>query len=247
MSGRVENFYTTLSAEYDKRIRQLVPKYEEMVACIVEMVRHRAPKTVLDIGTGVGSISRLLLNELPDAHVTAIEPCREMAAVARDTLRVFEPRVQLAETDARSFVPVSQFDVVFSSLVLHNIPRADKVALAGKVHQWLTPGGIFIWADLIRHADPQIQESFVRGRKDFARAMGCPKELLAANFEKEGEADFPLTAEDSLDIGRRAGFRQSEIVWTHDTFAIFLFRAATTAAAPTFIDTPRHSHRRTSS
>lgn len=238
MSERFGDFYATLSIEYDARIRQLVPEYDEMVECIVEMVGTRVPRTVLDIGAGVGSISRLVLSALPGVHVTAIEPCRDMAAAARRTLREFGPRVALVEADIRSFVPSSPFDVVFSSLVLHNISPADKDVLAGRIHQWLSPGGLFVWADLIQHADPLIQELFVRRRKDFARAAGCPVELLEANFEKESGMDAPLTIEDSIAVGRRAGFAQVEIVWARDTFAVFVFRAAR-RAAPTTIDTPR--------
>ena len=90
------------------------------------------------------------------------------------------------------------------------------------IHDWLNPGGVFVWGDLIRYRDPRIQDHFVDQRKAHAISAGCSEELIRQNFEKEAEQDYPLTIEETLEMASGAGFGGAELVWAHDTFAVFL-------------------------
>jgi SAM-dependent methyltransferase len=135
-------------------------------------------------------------------------------------------RIRLVHQDIVDFEPHEGYDAVFTNLVLHNIVPDSRRRVLEKVHDWLEPGGTFIWGDMIFHADERVQEYFVEYRKMFARAAGCPEELVQQNFEKEAREDHPLTVEGTLTEGRAAGFSQAFPVWAHDTFAICCLRKA---------------------
>jgi len=220
MKRATEDFYAALTRDYSTKIRQLVPRYDEMVECILELLELCRPKTVLDIGAGIGNISALVLRRIPGSRVTAVEPSHEMSAEARRLNDCSGDRIEFVHQDIVDFVPHCAFDAIFSNLVLHNIPLDERRPLLERLREWLEPGGCFVWSDLIRHADERVQTHFVEYRKAFALAAGCPSELVEQNFEKEAREDQPLTIEQMLEEAGRAGFRQATPVWTHDTFAV---------------------------
>ena len=224
MKRATEDFYADLTRDYLTKIRQLVPRYDEMVECILELLELCRPRTVLDIGAGIGNISALVLHRIPGSRVTAVEPSDEMNTEARRLNDCSGERIEFVHQDIVDFVPDCGFDAIFSNLVLHNIPLNERRLLLARLCEWLEPGGCFVWSDLIRHADERVEAHFVDYRKEFALAAGCPIELVQQNFEKEAREDQPLTIEQMLEEARRAGFRQATPVWAHDTFAILWLR-----------------------
>ena len=219
---RVKDYYAQLKRCYLTKIRQLVPKYDDMARCIVDLVKLRAPSTVLDIGAGVGNLSYIILQELPGVQITVVEASEEMISEAARVLQPASDRLTLVCKDIAEFSPEATFDGIFSNLVLHNIPFDRKAIPVSAIHDWLNPGGVFVWGDLIRYRDPRIQDHFVDQRKAHAISAGCSEELVRQNFEKEAEQDYPLTIEETLEMASGAGFGGAELVWVHDTFAVFL-------------------------
>ena len=124
MKETAKTFYTQLAEGYAEKIRQLVPMYDDMVQCIVELLRMCAPEGVLDIGAGVGNLSQIILQNLPHVRITAVEASEEMAAAARQRFRAKADRVTIVQADILDLSPEVSFDVAFSNLVLHNIDEA---------------------------------------------------------------------------------------------------------------------------
>lgn len=226
MKRTARTYYADLRDDYSVKIRQLVPKYDEMVECIVQLLRLRAPRRVLDIGAGIGNVTALVLDSVPDVHVTALEISDEMFLAAQTNLEAAADRVRLVHQDIVDFEPDERYDAVFTNLVLHNITPDERRRVLERTHDWLEPGGVFVWSDMICYADERVQEYFVEYRKIFARAAGCPEELVQQNFEKEATEDHPLTVEGTLSEGRAAGFSDAFPVWAHDLFAICCLRKA---------------------
>lgn len=220
MSATLDQYYAELASEYEVSIRQLVPRYDDMLACVVDLVASAKPGTVLDAGTGPGTVARLLLERLPRAAVTAVDASEAMVNQARDALAVFGARATVVHRDLASFTTAEPFDVVCSNLVLHNVPYADKPVVFRALHDWLAPAGVLVLGDFIRHDDLTLQEHTVRYRMAFAREAGCPKRLLEWNFRKETNEDSPLTVEETLDALVAAGFERPVPVWLHDAFLV---------------------------
>jgi len=218
-------YYSVLQRDYATRIRQLVPRYDELVRCIVGTLRERSPVNVLDIGTGDGSMSRVVLEALPDSRLTAVDASPDMAAEAARQLESFGDRATVVRTDILQLEPAEPLDAVFSNLVLHNIPFPEKRQLLGTIADWLGDGGLFVWGDLIRHADPVVQQRLVGERRAFALSEGCPEEIVDWNFRKEAGDDYPFTTVKAAEALKRAGFSDVQLVWEHDTFALFLAEA----------------------
>jgi ubiquinone/menaquinone biosynthesis C-methylase UbiE len=217
-----EPFYARLASDYERTIRQLVPRYEEMQATVRAVLIPAAPARVVDVGCGPGGVAREVLEAMPDhCSLVALDASPAMVERAKAALATFGPRARVACADARSFDPDGPVDAVYSTLVLHNLPPGDRAAVVGAVASWLPVGGPFVWAEFLRFEDPAQQAAVVAYRRRFSLDAGCPPDVMERNYAKEAEDDFPPTAAEVLRVGREAGFGAVDLVWAHDAFAVF--------------------------
>jgi trans-aconitate 2-methyltransferase len=81
-----------------------------------------APRHVVDVGCGPGTLTGLLAKRWPNAVVEGIDSSPEMIAVAADV-----PGVSFSLADAADWQPPGDVDVVVSSAALQWIPRHQKL------------------------------------------------------------------------------------------------------------------------
>lgn len=125
----------------------------------------RGDEKLLDVGCGRGAVLLLAARRLPMGRVTGIDlwSTKDQSGNAEATTRAnaaaegVEGRVELATGDMRKLpFPDGAFDVVVSSLAIHNVPdaagRKDAVEEIARV---LRPGGLALIADFRYSADYQ--------------------------------------------------------------------------------------------
>ncbi|MGD8318847.1 MAG: methyltransferase domain-containing protein [Gemmatimonadota bacterium] len=217
-------FYKRLAEDYDTLIRQLVPRYDELVEVVTTELERAGPRSVVDVGCGVGSLAEAVLLRLPEARLTAVDASPAMVGRARDRLRRFGPRARVVQADARRFQPAGPVDAVCSTLVLHNLPPDERDDAVRAIASWLPRDGVFVWGEFLRFDDPERQAQVVDYRTRFSLASGCPRELIAWNYRKEAEDDHPPTSPEILASGRAAGFDDVARIWAHDAFGVFRMR-----------------------
>ncbi len=108
-----------------------------------------APKAILDLGCSVGHQTLPWKRAYPDAMVTGID-------VAAPCLRYAHGRAQSQGVDAH-FVqanatalpyPDASFDLVYSSMFLHELPLKDIKAVFAEAKRVLKPGGLMLHYEL---------------------------------------------------------------------------------------------------
>ena len=98
-------------------------------------VRAEAPREVVDMGCGEGTMTAALAERWPDAHVTGVDSSREMLAKATPV----PGRLDFAVGDVQDWQPPGPVDVVVSNAVLHWLPGHE--TLIDRWAGWLSPGG----------------------------------------------------------------------------------------------------------
>jgi ubiquinone/menaquinone biosynthesis C-methylase UbiE len=151
---------------------------------LVDLGRLAAGESVLDVGCGTGSLAIVAKRHVgASGNVVGIDASPEMIARARaKALRSgIDVSFKSAVAETLPF-PDAQFDVVFSTLMLHHLPRKLRQQWAREIHRVLKSGGRALVVDFARE---QSRSGFL------------------AHFHRHGHVD-PREVASQLD---EAGFR----------------------------------------
>jgi tRNA (cmo5U34)-methyltransferase len=138
-------------AEYAALVRREVPDYERAQAETAAATGSGA-RRVLELGTGTGETTRLVLERHPDATVLGLDGSRPMLAHARSRLPA--DRVELRRARFEDPLPDGPFDLVVSAFAIHHLDGPGKADLFRRIAAVLAPGGRFVMADVIVPDDP---------------------------------------------------------------------------------------------
>lgn len=117
-----------------------------LVALLAREHPHLAPRRVLDLGCGVGHNTLPVAAAFPQAEIVAVDVAAPMLRYGHARASALGVRnVRFVQADAtRTGLEPAAFDLVFSTMVLHETSRAAVGALLAESHRLLAPGGITV-------------------------------------------------------------------------------------------------------
>ncbi len=210
-------FYSDIVRRYETEVNRFVPGYAEEIVPLVtgEVIRKAHNGAILDIGSGVGNLDEIIIDQGNPQSVDLVEISKPMIEESRRRLQDKNSTIRFHEISATEFdAEPESFEAVLSNLVIHNIQVQEKERLIINIYRWLKKGGIFVWTDLVSFSDPAELERCFEERKRNALAMGATAEFAEENFKKEREGDHMITVEQMTELLKQAGFQDFEILWT---------------------------------
>jgi SAM-dependent methyltransferase len=183
----------------------LGPLNDELGVATAAAIRRQfpnfAPGRILDLGCGVGHATLPLADAFPDADVHGIDLGAPMLRYASARAAGLGYAVHWSQQDAThtKFADAS-FDLITSTLLLHEMPRAAILALFRECYRLLRPGGVMAHHDLLRWPDEPFDAFMMawttrHNNEPYERASGTlkfPEDLVAAGFDA---ADVFVVAE----------------------------------------------------
>ncbi len=129
-----------------------MPDREARFTVIIDTIEALcgAAPSVVDLGSGPGSLSRRILDRLPDARVTAIDMDPVLLAIGRNALGDYGGRLHWLDADLRSRWAVTaggRADAAVSTTALHWLQPNALAALYRHLGTVLAPGGVFVNGD----------------------------------------------------------------------------------------------------
>ena len=176
----------------------LGPLNDELGAATASAVHRQfpdfAPRHILDAGCGSGHSTLPLAAQYPHAQIHGIDLAAPMLRFAAARAASLGYAVHFAQADATQtkFADAS-FDLITSTLLLHEMPRPVILALLRECHRLLRPGGVMVHHDLLRWPEDPY-EAFMMGwtarhnNEPYERASGTldfPRDCAAAGFAAE--------------------------------------------------------------
>lgn len=117
-------YFASMVESYDSLIRRAVPRYDEMVARLLEYLPADA-RSLVELGCGTGNLSLELLAKFPRGALSFVDASQEMIALTRSRIdQAITPGTPpigfLVQRFEELEVPEGPVDVVVSSISLHH-------------------------------------------------------------------------------------------------------------------------------
>jgi len=196
-----------------------------MLELVADAARRATPhaRALLDIGCGAGNYALKLLQALPDMSVTLVDLSRPMLDRAASRVSAAtHARVEARQGDIREIdFGRETFDVITAAATLHHLRTDDEwEQVFSACHQALRPGGSFWIADLVAHDSEAIQALMWSRYGDYLTGLGgqAYRDRVFAYVERE---DSPRSVTYQLDLLRRAGFDDVDVLHKQACFAAF--------------------------
>lgn len=181
-------------------------------------------RRVLDIGCGAGNnILKLLQHTAAPFDCDLLDLSWPMLTRAAERIApVTGGKVRVFQGDFRSVeLPDGGYDVILAAAVLHHLrDDQDWETAFAKLFSLTTPGGSVWITDLVAQETGPIQQMMRQRYEAYLRAQGGDdyKNKVVASIERE---DSPRPVTWQLDLLRRVGFRQVELLHKNACFAAF--------------------------
>lgn len=194
--------FAALTPFYDRVIR-VMTREAAWRTRLVERIDPRADDNILDVGSGTGSLAIALTTAAPDCRFMGVDPDRAAVALARKKAALVGSSATFEQENfgGPATHHHSGFDKITCSLVLHQVPLAEKRRLVRAMFERLRPGGqLFI-------ADYGLQATFI-----MRLAFRLTVQMLDGRSDTQPNADgiLPLLIEE-------AGFEGMTLLDSFDT------------------------------
>ena len=165
---------------------------------LIQRANIQPHQRALDLGCGTGTLTVMLKQSAPEAHIAGVDGDEEVLAIAKTKAK--HARVDVTWDYGLAYdlpYPDNSFDVVVSSLVIHHLTSADKVRAFQEVRRILRPDGWFHILDFGRPFSPltRIQGAIMKNLEEAADNFGgriLPM-LKEAGFDSASEAEHMTT------------------------------------------------------
>jgi len=177
---------------------------------------------ILDLGAGIGNLSRTILETYPECKVTLLDFSANMLKEVPHVLSKYKDSYTIQEGDLFQIdYPEEEYNCVISSFALHH-GRGKEVygQLYKKIYKTLKNEGLFICCDVIEGSCKSFSEVNEEGWKEFLKVNFSEQEI-AKIFSNYTQEDSPLAMKQHLDLLADAGFLYSDVLWKKYNFGIY--------------------------
>lgn len=211
--------FDNISAMYDKQRRQLLPCFDDYYNLPVSMLDFKGETpNILDIGSGTGLFSAIVLQKYPKAKFTLIDLSEKMLHIAKKRFKGNQS-FQFIVADYTRHHFQEKFDIIISALSIHHLAHVEKEKLYIKCYNMLNEQGVFINADQVLSPSPEIEKMFAALWRGFVEQSGLDKEEIQKGYERVS-FDNPSTLADQLLWLKKAGFENVDSLYKYYHFCV---------------------------
>jgi SAM-dependent methyltransferase len=214
---------------YDRRIRELIPHYDELVLEAARGLRlaGRPIRSIVDLGIGTGALARACLMHATSsrARILGFDEDAAMLGVAAARLRRWRDRVEIRHADFVT-AEIPACDAIVATFSLHHIrTRRAKLAFYRRCRKALRPGGILVSGDCMPASGATVATADLEAwYVHLARSAGSLADARRIHASWADEDTYmPLAVE--LALLETAGFLV-DVTWRRSGFAVVVATVA---------------------
>jgi tRNA (cmo5U34)-methyltransferase len=209
--------------QYDSQRSKLIPCFDDFYSIPISIITtHSSSPTVLDIGSGTGLFSSLLLKKYPNAHITLIDLSEKMTEIAKKRFSNFS-NIHYIIDDYTSYEFNRKFDIIVSSLSIHHLTDLEKRNLYDRVYSLLNEDGIFINADQVLGDTPFLENLYKKDWKNKVEQSGLSGDEINSAYERT-KLDKMSTLAEQLNWLKDSGFKDVDSIYKYFNFVVLFGR-----------------------
>lgn len=218
----IKTGFDASASTYDQARRQLIPCFDEFYRTALSLIPYpqQVHFRVLDLGAGTGLLAQCVSEQFPHAHITLVDISESMLSQAQERFSAQPGRFEFITADYATQAIAGHFDIVLSALSIHHLSDALKESLFQRIYDRLPDGGLFINADQVLGATPEIEGIYRNHWLQQVRALGVSNPHLTAALERMKE-DRMAPLENQLGWLRQAGFKRVNCWYKNYSFVVF--------------------------
>ena len=180
-------------------------------------------ENLLDIGCGAGNYTLKMLSKNKNLHCTLVDLSKPMLDKARERITdiTTDPPVTIQADIREAGLKENNFDIILAGAVLHHLrDDEDWEKTFRKLFGVLRPGGCLMISDLITQENEVLNHFIWEKYGDYLENHGG-KEYRLKVLEYVAREDSPRSLNFQLDLMKKVGFREMEILHKNLCFGVF--------------------------
>jgi tRNA (cmo5U34)-methyltransferase len=167
---------------------------------------------VLDLGCGTGHGCLLILKKFKKSIVVGIDFSEKMIKKSISNLDEFKSRVKLLEKDFNGIDFGKDYDVIVSTIAIHNSTHDQKEILFNKIFSSLRCDGVFINCDFVEGESDRSNEKYKKLYRSYLEKNLEGDEMMVW-LKHAFEDDKPMKLSRQVEILKKTGFKEIKVVW----------------------------------
>lgn len=208
-----DNKFAFDSSEYDRKIKQTLPYYDEFYKQVIELVKTYKNSTIkwLDVGCGTGKMGSIALENIELEKFVFSDPSDEMIRIAKE--RFQRSNTEFSVCNIQNLEYINKFDVITAIQVNHYLRVEERKIALQKCYKALKENGLLISFENFAPFTNIGKMVYLEKWKRYQIEQGKSVEESTRHIERYGKDYFPITLEEHLTLMRNSGFRAVEILW----------------------------------
>lgn len=201
------------SGEYDRKILQTIPYYQEFYKNVIDLIKvHKAEDLAwLDVGCGTGKMAELAFSDMDIKRFVFVDSSENMIKMAKQRFNNIKSEFNVCNMLDMPYM--EEFDVVTAIQVNHYFHKQQKIDVLKKYYSALKYKGIYIgFENFMPYTEYGVRLGLERW-KSYQLCQGKNFEECQKHMSRFGIEYFPITISEHLEILNLAGFKAAEILW----------------------------------
>lgn len=201
------------STEYDRKIKQTLPYYDELYEQVIELVKLFNHNTVrwLDIGCGTGKMGSIAFENLELERFVFCDSSDKMIRIAKERFRCHNAEFSIC--DIKKLAYANEFNVITAIQVNHYLHIDERKIALQNVYEALENNGLYISFENFAPFTDLGKTVYLEKWKRYQMKQGKNLEECESHIKRYGKDYFPISISENIELMRNCGFKAVEILW----------------------------------
>jgi 2-polyprenyl-3-methyl-5-hydroxy-6-metoxy-1,4-benzoquinol methylase len=129
------------------------------LGCVQRRFPDLNPSRILDMGCGAGMSTLPFADAYPEAEIFAVDLAAPMLRYAHGRAESLGKKIHFSQANAaETSFEAGSFDLIVSTIILHEMPQKVSRQVIAECHRLLTPGGVMVHNDMVGWPTDPFQE-----------------------------------------------------------------------------------------